>query len=297
MAEDLASWLALHGVPGMGAATFLKLIERFGTPRAALEKATPADLTRMSRVAPGLADEIRRARDRIGDAERRIEALLTEGIRIITIEDGDYPKLLRRIRTPPPLLFCRGGFEKTDETAVAIVGATHPSQKGGEIAYEFGRRFAQAGHTVVSGYAHGIDSAGHLGAVEAGGRSIFVLATGIRRFHPRMRFPDTQALAANGAIISECQPDQEWTGIAALARNRITAGLSRAVLVVEGSVDSGTMATFKIARREDIPCFVLDYDTPPPTALGNAIAIEQGGIPIRSYAEIGKIIEVLNSYG
>ncbi|NOZ21517.1 MAG: DNA-processing protein DprA [Planctomycetes bacterium] len=295
MVEDLASWVALHGIPGMGAATFLKLIDRFGTPRDALEQATAGDLARMPRIPAGLAEGIAQARERIGDAERRIESLLSEEIHIITIEDADYPKLLRRIRTSPPLLYCRGRFEKSDETALAIIGATHPSPKGRETAYEFGRRFAEAGHTVVSGYAHGIDTAGHLGAVEAGGRSVFVLAEGIRQFHPRKRFPDTHALAANGAIISECLPDQEWTSVGALARNRITAGLSRAVLVVEAREQSGTMATFNIAQREGIPCFVLDYRNPPPTAAGNVLAIERGGIPIRSYAEIDKVIEVLKS--
>jgi len=285
--------VALHGIEGMGAATFDKLVTRFGSPRDVLTKATKARLAGLSRLPVGLAEGIAEARGRIDDAERLIESLAADGIRIVTIEDGDYPALLRRIRRPPPLLYCRGEVTDADASAVAIVGSTHPSAEGRKWARGFARRLAEAGHTVVSGYAHGIDSAAHLGAIEGGGRSLFVLPTGIRRFEPRRCFPEASALAANGAILSECPPDQEWTTPAALARNRITAGLSRAVLVIEARRKSGTMATFKIARREGIPCFVLRYDNPPPTALGNAVAIADGGTPVTSYADLDKIIDAL----
>lgn len=279
----------------MGAATFTKLVERFGTPAHVLREADRRSLARLRRMPSGLAEQIALARERLEEAGRQIESLLAEGVRVITIEQRGYPRLLRRIKVPPPLLYCRGEFSIDDETAVAIIGSTHPSPQGAELAYGFARRLAKAGHTVVSGYAHGIDSAAHLGALEAGGRGLYVLPTGIRRFESRWRFPAPEVLAAHGAILSESHPDQDWTTPAALARNRITAGLSRAVLLIEGREQGGTMATFGIARREGIPCFVVQYENPSPEASGNAVAIAKGGIPVTSFSDVGRIRDVLLS--
>jgi len=290
--EETFCWLLLHSVPGMGSATFHKLLRAYGSPKNAIEKATESELAKIkdipARTIKGILEARNEKRQR---AMMKIaESLRRRGVELLILRDSRYPRLLKRLALPPPLLFCMGEFRECDERSVAIIGSTQPTAEGERLAKQWARKLAAAGCTIVSGYAHGIDSAAHLGALEARGRTIFVLPTGINKFAPREGFPSVSELRHRGAIISELPVDKGWSSAGALARNRITVGLSKAVLVIEARAQSGTLHTFRIARREGVPAFVLARENAGWVAPGNQIAIAEGGIPLANIEDVEKIL-------
>ena len=293
MRSDLAYWVTLHNVRGMGPATFRKLLDAYGEPAKAVLEGQRRHLAMMPRIPITVVDAILAARDHVEEAEAQIADLAQRGVKILTMRDPGYPEPLRKIPSPPPVLYCLGELTEADTRGVGIVGSTSPSAHGADMANRFARVLARHGHTIVSGYARGIDSAAHQGALTARGRTVLVIPTGISRFESHQGFPSPQALARHGAIISEQPPDIFWTVEGALARNRITVALSRALLVVETKEEGGTMHTFNIARKQVRPVFVLTYRHPPPSASGNKLAIERGGVPIGTFADIKKILEAL----
>jgi len=293
MPQDLAYWVALHNVKGMGPATFQKLLDAYGEPAKAVLDAQRRHLAMMPRLPTTVADEILSARDHVEEAEAQIADLTRRGIKILTMRDEQYPDPLRRIANPPPVLYCYGDLTEADVRGIGIIGATNPSAHGADLANRFARVFARHGHTVVSGYARGIDSAAHRGALTARGRTVLVIPTGIARFESHEGFPSPPVLARHGAIVSEQPPDVFWTVEGALARNRITVALSKALLVVETKEEGGTMHTFNIARRAGKPVFVVTYRHPPPSATGNKTVIERGGVPIGNFSDLHKVMEAV----
>jgi len=293
--SDLACWVVLHALPGMGPVTFRRLLDRFGTARAVLEDARIEALREVPGVGPGLAEAVVRARLRVPSAERRVQVLRRSGVRLVRIVDRDYPSALRELRNPPPLLFVYGEVIARDARAVGIVGTTKPSPKGRAIAEEFAARFASAGLTVVSGYAHGVDAAAHRGAFRGGGRSLLCLPFGLRHFRPRPDFPPLAEIARRGALLSECPPDASWSSSAAVARNRIIAALGRAVLVIETRPRGGALHTVRAAESLGRPVFAVKFRQPPESARGNAILVARGASPVSTFADAQDVIEAVNA--
>jgi len=290
--DDKAWWIALHTISNMGPATFYKLLEKYGDPRNVFERADEGELQRIERIPPSVVHDIASGTQRVEAADRMLRSLRRRGIEVLTVRDSGYPAMLKNTETPPPLLYCAGEYTEEDMQSVAIIGSTDASAEGIQAATDFGASLAREGCTVVSGYARGIDSAGHLGALRAGGRTIFALPTGINRFSPREGFPPVSVLRERGVILSELPPDHPWTSAGALARNRITAALSRAVLVIEAREQSGTLHTVGIALRQGIPVFVLRRGAARHIAPGNEIAIARGGIPVESPEDTAHILRV-----
>jgi DNA processing protein len=269
-----------------------RLVDRFGSAREALEADGDA-LRDVKGMTGEVAEGMRAARRRTAGAERLIESLAKKGVRVLRIGDAAYPAPLLDLPNPPPLLYVFGEITEADRRSVAIVGTTKPSPKGRPIAEEFASRFAAAGVTVVSGYAHGIDAAAHRGAFKGGGRSILCVPYGIQRFKARGDFPPLPELAKRGAIVSECPPGREWTSAAAVARDRIIAALGRATFVIETRRKGGTLHTVKAAEQLHRPLFALKYSRAPEPARGNSILIARGATEIRMFGEIGAVMEAI----
>lgn len=288
--KDLKFWVTLHSVEGIGAATYAKLLHKFGSPEAAFS-ATLEDIASIPRLSLEKAKEILAAGDKLDQVELMMLQLYDNGAEIITIEDATYPAMLRVIKNPPPILYCIGKFTKADQKSIAIVGSRDASENGFRIAHGFGRRLAERGYTIISGYAKGIDTAGHLGALDVDGRTILVLSMGLLHFKLRdAGFQSIDHLKKQGGIISEFYPTTSWTVGAAMARNRIVVGLSQAVIVVECKLKSGTMNTAGVAREMNRPLFVLKYSEAGDQVLGNEELLKSGAIPISRFADI-EIIE------
>ena len=294
MSDELNYWVLLHAVPDMGPVTFRRLIDRFGTARAAVGEATTDTLSEIRGMTRPLAERLLRCKADLDWADKTVEFLLRRGVRLLRYSDAAYPAALHDLLNPPPLLYVIGGIEAEDRRAVSMVGTTRPSDKGRAIAEEFARRLAGAGITIVSGYAHGIDAASHRGAFNGGGRSILCIPYGIKRFKSRPDFPPMAEIARRGAIVSECPPDAEWSAQAAVARDRVIAALGRATFVVETRPKGGTMHTVRAAEQMDRPLFALRYRDPPESARGNAILIARGATGLSMFNEMETIERVVD---
>jgi len=295
--QDLKYWLALHSVTGIGAATYQKLLDKFGSPKQVFA-AKKQDIASIPRLSEAKAMEILAVNEKWDEIEGLTLRLDDIGVNTITIVDEDYPALLRQVKNPPPIVYLYGRIKEQDEKSLAIVGSRNATEKGLQIARGFGRRLAERGYTIVSGYARGIDTESHLGALEGNGRTIMVLSNGI--FHFKLRdagFESFEFLKENGAIISEMFPTESWTVGAAMARNRLVVGLSKAVLVVECGLKSGTMNTATVARKMNKPLFVLQYQQSGEHVLGNEQLLKSGAIAIQRFSDV-ELIEkyVLKNY-
>lgn len=173
------------------------------------------------------------------------------GVRVVPLRSHQYPRLLRRIPDPPPLLFVRGSLEALGESrAVAVVGTREPSERGREVAFKVAKHFASCGFTIISGLAQGIDTSAHLGALEAGGRTVAVLGTAADRIYPAVNAALAQCiLAQGGALVSEHAPDEHGGKAAFVRRDRIQSGLSLGVVAVQTDVTGGTMHTVGFAEQ------------------------------------------------
>ncbi len=182
-----------------------------------------------------------------------------QNIRKITIEDQDYPKLLKEIKNPPKVLYFKGKLSP-EENCFAVVGTRRCSPYGKELAWEIAGDLAEAGLTIVSGLAPGIDTVSHLAALEKKGRTIAVLGTGLdeKSIYPQSNLKlAKEILEASGALVSEYPPETSGTHFTFPQRNRIVSGLSLGVLVVEAKKKSGALITADWARKQKRAVFAL----------------------------------------
>jgi DNA processing protein len=243
-----AHYLALTRVSGVGGATARKLVERFGTVARAFD-AEDLELATVPRVTP---DVIRAMREvDLDEVESEIESLDDEGIKVLTWDDDDYPENLRSASDAPFLLYAAGRVTPEDARAVAVVGSRDASGKAVQDAEKLARGLAEAGFTIVSGLALGVDTAGHRGALQADdGRTLAVLGSGLRVIHPRENMELAEEIASRGAVLSDYRPNTPPSGQALMSRDRIVSGLSLAVIVVEAGMPSGSVDTAERGRKQ-----------------------------------------------
>jgi DNA processing protein len=241
--------LQLSMLPGIGPRILTSLLERFGSPAGVLA-ATGPELAAVDGVGAKLIHAIRTAGHHV-DVEAILRWCREHDTDIVTRGTEHYPQRLEDLPDAPPLLFVRGGFTSEDELAVAIVGTRHATTYGLRQAERFGYSLARAGVTVVSGLARGIDSAAHEGALSGGGRTIAVLGSGLGQIYPSEHKGLADAVAADGALISEYAPDAKPHGGRFPQRNRLIAGLSLATLVIEAPDHSGALITARLAGEQN----------------------------------------------
>ncbi|SHF49994.1 DNA protecting protein DprA [Desulfacinum infernum DSM 9756] len=253
--ETTRAWLTLRLTPGLGARSMLRLLERFGSPEAVV-RAGGRDLE----TVPGLRREAKEALSRkrtLRPVEEEWEALRRRGWGIVCLGDEDYPENLKAIPDPPPVLYVTGLPEPKDLVAVAVVGSRFASPMGllftEKLCADLGRR----GVTVVSGFAMGIDSAAHRGALKAGGRTIAVLGCGLDVVYPKPNRDLRRRIVEKGLLVSEFP-----LGTPPLAghfpmRNRIISGLSLGVVVVEAADRSGSLITARLALEQGREVFAV----------------------------------------
>lgn len=266
-------WLGLKAVAGIGNVTFRRLLERFDTPRQALSADRPG-LEGIRGLTPEIIGNIRGGSwQRFAGEECR--RLRSSGARLVTFTATDYPKSLFEIPDPPPFLYVRGDLRST-EHAVAVVGSRRASSYGILTTQRMAEALAQAGVTVVSGMARGVDTAAHKGALRAGGRSIGVLGCGIDKVYP----PENKALydemAEKGCLISEFPLGSLPLAENFPRRNRIISGLSRGVLVVEAAEKSGSLITAQFALEHGRDVYAVPGNITCSTSRGSNRLIKQG---------------------
>jgi DNA processing protein len=199
------------------------------------------------RDLPALADRV----------SAEVEAASGAGARLVTVLDRGYPTNLRLIPNLPPFLFCRGELSDDDARSVAVVGARDASDAGIRRAASMSRQLAEAGVTVVSGLARGIDTAAHRAALEAGARTIAVLGTGIARCYPSENQRLAEAITASGVLVSQFWPTSRPSRYTFPRRNVVTSGISQGTVVIEATSRSGAAMQARIALGHGKKVFLI----------------------------------------
>jgi DNA processing protein len=286
-ARDL--WLGLSLAPRIGPRRLKQLLAAFGGEVAAIWRAPAADLEAAGLDRRAAAEFVAfRGKVRLDDHQRRISAA---GARVIFWPDADYPPLLARIDDPPIALYILGSLLPEDELALAIVGARKASAYGREVAQHFARRLAERGVTILSGLAHGVDAAAHRGALEAGGRTIAVLGSGIDVIYPYDHRALAEEITAQGAVITEFPPGTKPDRFNFPRRNRILSGMSLGVLVAEATDRSGALITASLAAEQGKDVFAVPGSIFSDASSGVNQLIQDGAKPVM---KIEDILEELN---
>ncbi len=244
----------LHLAPGLTPRGIAVLLARYGAAAAVLA-APPGEVAALPGAGPAAAAALQEAPPE-REARAHLRRVERAGLSVVALGAPEYPPRLAEIHDPPLLLYVRGVPGPEDE-AVAVVGARRASVYGRAVAERLGGGLARAGVTVVSGLARGADAAAHRGALSAGGRTVAVLGCGLDRVYPPEHEALAREVAGSGALLSEFPP-----GVPPLAhhfpmRNRIIAGLSRAVVVVESRLRSGSLITANLAGEAGKPVFAV----------------------------------------
>jgi DNA processing protein len=248
-------YLRLSLAGDVGPVRLRNLVSHFGSIEAALG-ASMAELQKVPQVGEVVARSIFQARND-GRVDEVIDQAAEGGVHILCAEDADYPRSLVNIPDPPICLFVRGRIEPTDVISVAIVGTRKCSHYGAEQARRFGSLLGQAGFTVVSGLARGIDSYAHRGALQGGGRTIAVLGNGLNTIYPPEHGPLAEDIVRSGAVISELAMDLTPEAKNFPQRNRVIAGLTLGVIVVEAGKRSGALITARHATEYNREVFAI----------------------------------------
>lgn len=284
---DIRDWLALVSLPGLGPALIQRLLAAFGSPKAVL--AAGRAVAHADGIGPKLATlfsnqaVLAQARSWAAKEQERAAAA---GVRLLSCFDPLYPPLLRTIHDPPVLLWCRGDLACLQKTAVALVGSRSASGYGRNVSFQFARQLVQAGFTVVSGMAEGIDGQAHAGALAAGGRTVAVLGCGADVVYPRFHSRLYGQILAQGLIVSEYPLGTPPEGFRFPARNRIISGLSLGVIVVEAAARSGSLITARMALEQNREVFAVPGRIDSPQSEGAHRLIQQGAHLVHSFEDI-----------
>lgn len=270
--EDLALWIALSWVRGLGSQSFCQLLRAFGDP-AGVYAASRKQLREI--VAAEIANEISGGPDQdlIAPALAWVEH---PGNHVITLADPAYPKALLEIPDPPPLLYAKGNPQLLDVPSIAVVGSRNASPQGEKNAENFASALSENGFCVVSGLALGIDGAAHRGALRGKGSTIAVVGTGLDIVYPAKHRELAHQIAQQGLIISEFGLGTPSRAQNFPRRNRIISGLSQGCLVVEANVQSGSLITARLAAEQGREVFAIPGSIHSPLAKGCHQLIKQG---------------------
>ncbi|HYH66272.1 MAG TPA: DNA-processing protein DprA [Urbifossiella sp.] len=281
--------LALRLVPGLGPKLTAALLDRFGSASAA-RQATAAQLRTIPHIGDKTATEMAAALRSV-DIGRELELIESFGVTPIPLGFPGYPPPLLPLAAAPQLLYFRGSWTDADVNAVGIVSSRSCTGYGKKVAAEIARGLARAGVTVVSGLARGIDGAAHRGALEAGGRTIAVLAGGLSSIYPPEHTELADEVAAAGALLTETPMTVAPQPGMFPARNRIISGLSRGVVVVEANFKSGALITVDHALEQGKEVFAVPGPTDSPASAGCLEIIRKGARLVRNAADILEDLE------
>lgn len=281
--EDELHWLALILVPGLGARTAGKLLQRFRTPQAVF-RASRTELE-CAGVNGSVAQSIASGCS-FEDALDQQRKMAEGDTAAIPFTDPLYPARLREIFDPPVLLFARGRLELLKSHHFGVVGTRRPTPYGLAVAERLAADLARAGLTIVSGMARGIDSAAHKGALSAGGDTVAVLGCGVDIVYPSENRKLAADIAAKGLLLSEFAMGSTAFPQNFPVRNRIISGLSSGVLVIEGAQYSGSSITAKLALDQGREVFAIPGNITSRASWGPNLLIKQGAKLVQDWNDV-----------
>ncbi|CAK0760205.1 protein Smf [Gammaproteobacteria bacterium] len=283
MDDELRCALALYRAPGVGPVLFQNLMSRFGTAAAVL--ATASTLKAEGRLTATTLAYLTAPDWSAIDAD--LEWAQRPGHLILSRSDPRYPHLLAQISDPPPILFVRGDPTVLGRPQIAIVGSRNPSPLGHDTARDFARDLATTGLIITSGLAHGIDSAGHEGALAAdGGITVAVAGTGLDQVYPARHRALAHRILERGALVSEYPQGTPPLPANFPRRNRIISGLSIGTLVVEAAIHSGSLITARQSLEQGREVFAIPGSIHNPLARGCHALLREGAKLVETVQDI-----------
>ena len=298
-ATELDALLALSLTPGLGPTLTRRALDALGSAEAVLG-ASAQRLATIDGVGRGRSAQIRRAIETLeedGKLDQEKALIAEHGVTLLAFDAPDYPKLLRHIPDPPPLLYVRGDLREDDALALAIVGSRRCSHYGREQTDRLASLSCAAGLCIVSGGAYGIDAAAHRAALRVGGRTVAVLGSGLAKPYPERHTELFNEIAAGcGALVSEVPMTAPPIAENFPRRNRIISGLSLGVLVVEAAARSGALITARLAVEEHgREVMALPGRIDSPTSAGCHKMIRDGWAKL--VTNVGEILDALGETG
>jgi DNA processing protein len=281
-AEGRKYWVGFHRVPYIGPARIQRLLDRFESLEAAWS-ASPGELGAV--LDERSVESLVRTRATLS-LDGEMERLGRLGMEVVTLGDAAYPRLLAQIPAPPPVLYFQGTLIPEDAVAVAIVGTRRSTAYGREVAGRIAGELAEAGVTIVSGLARGIDGVAHRAAVKAGGRTLAVLGSGVNVVYPAEHGNLAAEIAEHGAVVSDYAPDTKPDAVNFPPRNRIISGLSLGVVVVEAPSRSGALITCDFAADQGREVFVVPGSVLSQASAGCNRLLRDGATPVTCAADI-----------
>jgi DNA processing protein len=289
MTDELRALLALQLVPNLGPMRTRALLDSFGSAQAVLQ-ASPGRLGQTPGIGDKLSNDIANALRTI-DVDGEVSLMEKHRVGLRLLGQTDYPVPLAEISDAPYLLYVRGSLLPEDVRAVAIVGSRHCTDYGKRTASRLAGDLAKAGYVVVSGLARGIDGAAHRGALQAGGRTLAVLAGGLSRIYPPEHRDLADEVERQGALVTESSMKQEPIAALFPARNRIISGLCKAVVLVEAAQKSGALITAEHAGNQGRTVLAVPGAIDNESSGGTNALIRQGAILCRGVDDILEEVE------
>ncbi len=283
---ELAYWLALHHAPGIGSITYKKLLDHCGSAKAVFDQFEGLGLKQATRDFLKSPDWAAVEADLAWEEKASCHS-------IITLHDANYPVQLKEIADPPAVLYLQGNPSLLHNTQIAIVGSRNPTPPGQENAWQFAASLSRMGVTITSGLALGIDGAAHKGALQNGGTTVAVTATGLDRVYPARHRKLAHEIVEKGLIISEMPigtpPKPQYFP----RRNRIISGLSVGTLVIEAARSSGSLITARLALEQNREVFAIPGSIHNPLARGCHDLIRQGAKLVETAHDITEELEAV----
>jgi len=280
--EERQALVALSQVSHIGPVRLGRLRDHFGSLDLAWEAAA-GDLRGV--LDERACREVLLARERISPAEV-MERIAKSGAEVITVLDDVYPRILREIPGPPPVLYVRGMLPLQDEPTVAIVGTRRATSYGREATTRVASELAAAGVTIVSGLAKGVDGFAHRAALESAGRTVAVMASGVDIIYPPEHRQLAERIVESGALVSDYPPGAKPDAPNFPARNRIISGLSLATIVIEAPSRSGALITVGFAADQGRDVYAVPGSILSAASEGSNRLLRQGAIPLTSAADL-----------
>jgi DNA processing protein len=279
-----ARWLALSRVKGLGCVSFKKLAAYFVDPTEALF-ASAAELAAVPELDHSVIGGLLNFSE-WGAVAEELQRVERAGAKVVTFLDANYPARLRAIADPPPLLYLKGEWKAQDEKTIAVVGSRSASDYGRRVARDLCRGLVSLGFTVVSGMARGIDGVAHETTLNAGGRTIAVLGSGVDRAYPPDHEKLYRRISETGAVLSELPIGTKPLAHHFPARNRLISGLSLGVVVVEATEKSGSLITAGLALEQGREVFAVPGEVGSSRSRGTNRLIRQGAKLVESVDDI-----------
>lgn len=283
--QELAQWLKLEQTPGVGLETARKLLGVFGLPDSifsaswsTLQKVVPERIAHALLAPP--SDELKALIDKTLTWTQQPDN------RVLTLADADYPKALLDIPDPPLMLYAKGRAELLSTPSLAVVGSRNATTQGIVNSEKFSEVLSQAGLTIISGMALGIDTAAHQGGLRGEGSTVAVIGTGADIVYPARNRLLAHKIAAAGCIISEYPLGMPAISANFPRRNRIISGLSRGVLVIEAAARSGSLITARMAAEQGRDVFAIPGSIHSPLSKGCHLLIKQGAKLVESAQDV-----------